>query len=283
MLIAIKKPRLSRKIINLKSFLGILMLGLVIPDLCSAADFQATKINKRDNSEMVIVPAGEFVMGTNKVYYNDEKPAHKVYLAAYYIDKHEITNAQYLKFVKATGQRIPKHSNDPQYDIWTEEGFPSGLDDHPIFDVSWKDADSYCKWAGKRLPTEAEWEKAARGVDERLYPWGNQPPESVGVAVAGQWEGNQTYKPVGSMKLGSAYGALDMAGNVAEWVADWYDPEYYRKSPGKNPAGPETGFYKVVRGGSSLNVRFYLRSIDRDFDNTGNRAKEIGFRCVSSP
>ncbi len=272
----------SAVIIGRRCLPGILTFCFFFPGLAVAAGLPATRLNKKDGSLMMLVPAGEFVMGTDKPYYNDEKPAHKVYLDAFYIDKHEITNAQYFKFVQATNHRIPAHTSDPEFDIWSKAGFPAGLDNYPVVDVSWQDADSYCKWAGKRLATEAEWEKAARGIDERLYPWGNQPPESINIPFGRQWDGNRTYQPVGSKPQGfSAYGALDMAGNVAEWVADWYDPGYYKYSPNKNPTGPETGFYKVVRGGSVLNVKFYLRCIDRDFDDTGNSPKEVGISCVT--
>jgi formylglycine-generating enzyme required for sulfatase activity len=254
------------------------------PALSAGGDLPATKVGEKDGSLMVLVPAGEFTMGSDQGYFNDERPAHKVYLDAFYIDKHEVTNAQYHKFVEATDQPIPSHRNDPEYDLWTKDGPPAEIADYPVINVAWTDAAAYCKWAGKRLPTEAEWEKAARGVDERIYPWGNQPPEAINIPYLKRWERGQTYQPVGSNKAGaSPYGVLDMAGNVAEWVADWYDPFYYKHSPAKNPAGPKDGFYKVVRGGSALNVRFYLRSIDRDYDTPENRGKETGFRCVSSP
>lgn len=270
---------------------GIVLGGLMwvavclfCPGLSFGADLPATKVNKKDGSQMALVPAGEFSMGSDQGYYNDEKPAHQVYLDAFYIDKYETTNAQYQKFVQATDQPIPSHSNDPEYDQWTKEGFPAELAKRPVINMAWQDAVDYCKWAGKRLPTEAEWEKAARGVDGRIYPWGNQPPEVINVPYRQQWKGIQTYQPVGSIAAAvSPYGALDMGGNVAEWVYDWYDPHYYKHSPAKNPTGPPTGFNKVLRGGSCLNVRFYLRAIDRDYDTFGNRAKEIGFRCVSSP
>lgn len=261
-----------------------LILCMMYPCLCAGADLPETRTNKKDGAKMVLVPAGEFIMGTNSPYYNDEKPAHKVYLDAFYMDKHEITNLQYQKFVQATDQPIPSHKTDPEYDLWTKDGFPAEIANHPVVNTGWLAADAYCKWAGKRLPTEAQWEKAARGADERLYPWGNQLPEALSVPFGKKWNGLQTYQPVGSLPAAvSPYGVMNMAGNVAEWVSDWYDPQYYQNSPAKNPTGPETGFYKVVRGGSCFNVRYYLRCIDRDYDDTGNRPKEIGLRCVSSP
>jgi formylglycine-generating enzyme required for sulfatase activity len=276
--------KLKRRWIVYNGLMWLLLICLVCYPLPVAAGLSKTKTNKKDGSQMVLVPAGEFTMGSSQPYFNDEKPAHKVYLDAYYIDKYEITNAQYKKFVDATGHRRPAHSTDPDYDLWGEKGFPAELADQPVINVGWSDADAYCKWAGKRLPTEAEWEKAARGADARLYPWGNEPPEKMKIVFQQRWNGTQTYKPVGKMSSAtSPYGVFDMAGNVAEWVADWYDPHYYKHSPAKNPTGPDTGFYKVMRGGAALNVGYYLRAINRDYDDTQNRGKENGFRCVSTP
>ncbi len=240
--------------------------------------------NKKDGSKMALVPAGEFTMGSNKPYFNDEAPAHKVFLNAFYIDKYEITNAQYKQFVEQTDHAIPSHISDPEYDLWKKDGsFPAEIANQPVINIGWPDADAYCKWAGMRLPTEAEWEKAARGTDERLYPWGNQPPEEKKIPLSLSWQGTKTYKAVGTMPDNvSPYGVFDMAGNVSEWTADWYDEQYYKNSPAKNPTGPDTGFYKVVRGGASVNERFYFRAQDRDFDDVLNRPKEIGIRCVKN-
>jgi sulfatase modifying factor 1 len=276
------KAQKTRQI--LESLLMASGICLISFSLVKGADLPPTKINEKDKSELVLIPAGEFTMGSNQCYYNDEKPAHKVYLNNFYIDKYEITNTQYQAFVQATKHEIPSHSSDPDYDMWSKTGFPPETAKQPVVNIGWQDADAYCKWAGKRLPTEAEWEKAARGDDGRTYPWGNKPPEEVSLDYLKRWNGVQTYKPVGSLAaVVSPFGVFDMAGNAAEWVSDWYDPNYYKQSPAQNPTGPQTGFYKVLRGGSSINASFYLRCIDRDFDDTNNRAKENGFRCVSTP
>ncbi len=220
-----------------------------------------------DGAEMVLVPAGEFLMGTDNS--GDQSPRHRVYLDAYYIDKVPVTNALYERFMRATSR------HDPGY--WSNTNF-NGLT-QPVVGVSWHDADAYCKWAGKRLPTEAEWEKAARGADGRKYPWGDQWDPSRANSDESKL-GKTT--PVGSYPGGaSPYGALDMAGNVWQWVADWYDASYYRRSPERNPTGPESGqYYKVLRGGSWNNNPIGSRSSDRNLNPPGNRKGVIGFRCA---
>src|SRR5262245_30976232 len=213
---------------------------------------------------MVLVPAGEFIMGSEEAaYYDIAKPRHQVYLDAFYIDKYEVTNARFQQFVQATGYRTQAEregggkirtgaktwADVPDATWRAPRGKGSsiaGLEAHPVVQVSWHDAKAYCTWAGKRLPTEAEWEKAARGTDGRLYPWGNEfdgtrvnfcdrncPFEWKDAAVD---DGFRSTAPVGSYEAGkSPYGAYDMVGNVWEWVADWYDATYYRRSPARNP------------------------------------------------
>jgi formylglycine-generating enzyme required for sulfatase activity len=204
-----------------------------------------------DGAEMVLVPAGEFLMGSTE--YEDEKPPHRVHLDAYHVDRYEVTNALYRRFMDATGRQAPSYWNDSKWNGASQ----------PVVGVSWHDAEAYCRWAGKRLPTEAEWEKAARGTDGRKYPWGDQWDSSkansfeskLGKTVA-----------VGSYPGGaSPYGAHDMAGNVWEWVADWYDKDYYRRSPERNPQGPDSGHHRVLRGGSWVNIPVDLRTADRDY------------------
>jgi len=198
-----------------------------------------TTVTEKD--DMVLIPAGEFQMGSNES--DDEKPIHTVYLDAFYIDKYEVTNAQYKKFMDAKGYKAPGYWNDPKYNA----------PNHPVVGVTWNDAKAYADWAGKRLPTEAEWEKAARGgVTGKKYVWGDEwpPPNKAGNFDNSITKDGYTYTaPVGSFKP-NGYGLYDMAGNVWEWCADWYDNNYYFTSTKSNPAGPSSGTYHVCRGGS---------------------------------
>jgi formylglycine-generating enzyme required for sulfatase activity len=205
-------------------------------------------VNERDGSVLLRVPAGEFWMGKPDVDRDGEEnetPYHKVYLDAYYIGRCEVTNAQFARFVKTTGYRAGGN--------W-KKNYNSSLGEHPVAGVSWNDAVAYCKWAGLRLPTEAEWEKAARGTKWRKYPWGN---EYYGSGRHNGDPGGTT--PVGSFPDGSSpYGCLDMAGNVWEWCADWYDGSYYYSSPVYDPRGAEFGSERILRGGSWFILPPYL-------------------------
>ena len=219
--------------------------------------------NLKDNSIMVKIPAGEFLMGSNDGQ-SAEKPVHKVYLDAYYIDKHEVTNKQYREFVEATGHRAPRQWGD---------------DNHPVAYVSWEDAVAYATWTGKRLPTEAEWEKAARGgLVGKKYPWGNSIDSSK--TNYGKKVGQTT--PVGSYPPNN-YGLYDMAGNVWEFCSDWWHDDYYSSSPYRNPQGPSNGSYRVYRGGGWYNVASNLRCAYRCNYGPDSTSFNLGFRCVKSP
>jgi len=200
----------------------------------------------------------------------DEAPVHKVYLTAYYIDRYEVANGEYRKFIKATGHRTP--------DFWTDPDLSAP--ELPVVGVSWEDADAYCKWKGKRLPTEAEWEKAARGLDGGRWPWGNEFDPSR-ANLYGSADGFQFTAPVKSFPAGkSPFGVYNMAGNVWEWCADWYAEDYYANSPAKNPKGPARGQLRVIRGGSWDDTKAKLRVTNRYADYPTNSAYNLGFRCA---
>ena len=232
-----------------------------------------TKKVAKDGKEMMYVPAGEFVMGSNDD--DDEKPPHTVYLDSFYIDRYPVTNAEYKKFVDATHHPPPKH--------WWNGQIPPGKENHPVVYVSWLDAVAYAQWAGKRLPTEAEWEKAASWDDikkeKRVYPWGNDfDPRKCNSSESGIGDTTPVgkYSPQGD----SFYGVADMAGNVWEWCADWYDENYYKNSPKENPKGPASGRYRVRRGGSWLSNSIDVRAANRLINEPDNRNIHLGFRCA---
>ena len=198
-------------------------------------------------------------------------PKHTVYLDAFWIDRTEVTNAQYQKCTDADA--CQSHG---------EYGSDFNDPTQPVVGVSWNDANDYCQWVERRLPTEAEWEKAARGTDGRKYPWGNQSPNCNLLNYWGKEGGCMgRTSPVGGYPAGvSPYGALDMAGNVLEWVADWYDTNYYASSPDRNPTGPDSGSVRVLRGSSWYGPGGDLvRAAIRNRDLPGDRLVNLGFRC----
>ncbi len=240
----------------------------------------------------------------------DEQPERQVLLSGFYLDRFEVTNRAYAVFVQTTHHRSPANINEAAT-LWGVNQPIPGIDDHPVINVSWEDAAAYCRWVGKRLPTEAEWEKAARGTDHRRYPWGNEwdfrmansasywaqrtiefhsgadweafwvRGEGARLAKAQGIQGEVLTMPVDSFpEAVSPYGVFGMAGNAAEWVQDWYDPNYYRNAPLSDPTGPSRGAIKAMRGGSWLKPAASLRTSDRDWGTMDSRPSGTGFRCA---
>jgi eukaryotic-like serine/threonine-protein kinase len=250
-----------------------------VPTATPAARDMMTRVREIDGMLEVYIPAGKFIMGSTREdpdADDDEFPQHEVYLDAYWIDQTEVTNGQYQLCVAEEVCTVPNKSpSSTRSSYYGEAAFA----DFPVIYLIWNQAATYCEWAGGRLPSEAEWEKAARGEDGRLYPWGNENP-TCELSNSSSCIGDTV--PVGSHPdAASPYGVLDMAGNVSEWVADWYDTAYYERSPGANPSGPSSGAYHLLRGGSwNSNIAFLrtasrLRPVSTWYD--------VGFRCARSP
>ncbi|MDP2778343.1 MAG: SUMF1/EgtB/PvdO family nonheme iron enzyme, partial [Anaerolineales bacterium] len=251
-------------------------------------------ISAKDGMTQLFIPSGTFSMGGLDVYQqSNELPAHEVYLNAFWVDQVEVTNGMYNLCVRAGSCRPPaRNSSDNRLEYFGNPEFQ----DYPVVHVAWYDAHIYCQWAERRLPTEAEWEHAARGDDKRNFPWGDEPPNeynSNSLNIVGDTS------RVGSYAEGaSPFGALDMAGNVWEWVADRYKPNYYETSPAENPTGPtdDTVFsdLRVIRGGSYQDDGIILRLANRSFlagpnplaqptdaAYYGRSSARIGFRCAN--
>jgi serine/threonine-protein kinase len=259
----------------------------------------ATQIAGIDEMVLVFVPEGVFPMGAAdqdqqaEVF---EKPEHIVFLDSFWIDRIEVTNAMFSRFVNATGYVTEAETGAGW--IWNgsdwektasadwrhprgEGSSIQGKENFPVVQVTWDDAEAYCQWAGRRLPTEAEWEKAARGSDGRSYPWGSEAPNTQ-LLNYNDHIGDTT--SAGSYpRAASPYGALDMAGNVWEWVDDWYDPEYYGNSPPENPPGPGSGVDRVMRGGSWHYNDPLIRTTYRGHIYPDYAGDSLGFRCAMSP
>jgi formylglycine-generating enzyme required for sulfatase activity len=271
----------------------------------SAASGEWTKLAEVLDEQMMTVPAGDFLMGSDRDR-QDERPEHRAYLNAFAIDRYEVTNAQYRRFVEAAGQAPPPH--------WQNGLYVQGQEDYPVVGVSWPEADAYCRWAGKRLPTEAEWEKACRGTDGRTYPWGDtwdprrlnvdltrHVPSTAGAEVF-SWQdawallgagpasnGQPRLQPVGSYVLGaSPYGVLDASGNASEWVADWYNWAGYGELPDRNPLVTGPPWNHSVRGSSwydPAGAKGWARDMSRcSARNSSHELRDprTGFRCARS-
>jgi formylglycine-generating enzyme required for sulfatase activity len=238
----------------------------------------STILSEKDGMTLLYVPGGEFVMGSNTGAFpawEDHKPEHSVFLDAFWIDKTEVTNAMYAKCVQDGQCNPPSHISSSTRDRYY--GNPE-FDNYPVIWVTWNTANKYCEWAGRRLPTEAEWEKSARGESAFIYPWGNEELDSNRLNNSGD-----DTTEVGKYPLGaSPYGALDMAGNVAEWVADWYSETYYQNLISTNPLGPSSGTERVIRGGTYGSGSSFYSAYDRNGIIPGGSAPYYGIRCAMS-
>lgn len=225
----------------------------------------------KDGASLVLVPGGSFPMGFEGGE-ADEKPVHEVTLSPYFMELAPVTLGRYRRFAEETGRRVP-----PQAD-------PDATDEHPVVNVTWTDARDYADWAGRRLPTEAEWELAARGTAAQPYPWGQDPPTGTDRAnVRGDEDGFEATSPVGHFAAGaSPYGLHDMAGNVWEWVGDRYGERYYASSPAEDPPGPERGAQRCLRGGSFTSSPASARSSNRYFRAPSSGNRNVGFRTAAS-
>ena len=301
--------------------LAILVIGLSAlstrtpfgPTALPTLGIGSITISERDGMKLLYVPAGEFTMGeeatdalalckelsseciANLDNFKNEAPPHMVVLDAFWIDQTEVTNAMFTKFIAETGYSTEAEESGSSFLVqlgatvegidWAHPSDPSSdlsnIMDHPVVHVSWKDAQAYCTWANRRLPTEAEWEMAARGIDGRTYPWGSKLPNNdllnYNGAVGGSTEVDDY--PAGA----SPYGVLDMAGNVWEWVADWYGEDYYSTSRSSNPSGPFSSDYKVRRGGSWVSSGVNVRTVTRDPQTPTVTTNLVGFRCALTP
>lgn len=244
-----------------------------------------------EDENLILISAGTFTMGSDNRA-ADEKPIHKVFLEAYFIGKYEVTNAEYFEFWNSiqtdktnTTENTQHHTPEdfihiPHIGKWQDRAkeYPN----HPVVGVSWHDANAYAKWKGMRLPTEAEWEKAARGYTDRTWPWGNALEEYANTTSNEDGYPNRI-APVGSFKQGkSYYGAMDMAGNVWEWTSDWYSDVYYHNSPKQNPTGPKNGSWRVIRGGSWIDAIPRCSTTFRFHQYPNLKTSFIGFRVAKT-
>jgi formylglycine-generating enzyme required for sulfatase activity len=282
----------------------ILRIGMTIYLLDRVEmSLRGAKTREQDDAVIVYVPGGTFQMGSTEGD-SDEQPVHSVTLDSFWIDKYEVISAQFAAFLNERGNQTQDGVSwldlDDQGSLIEQvsgEYRPKpGYDSHPVNQVTWYGAAAYCEWAGGRLPTEAEWEYAARGREGSVYPWGNEFDCSRGnfddetqideyvIPGGAGCDGYDRTAPVGSFEVGASWcEAFDLAGNVWEWVNDWYQEDYYAASPDSNPAGPETGDFKVLRGGAWGDVANYVRSADRAWGQPDDPGTDFGFgfRCAA--
>jgi formylglycine-generating enzyme required for sulfatase activity len=285
-----------------------------VPVNTEAPVLGSTRISETDGMTQVFVPGGNFKMGSDFISsgYFWEDPIHTVFLDPYWIDQTEVTNVMFAAFVTQSGYQTEAEKTGSSIVFipdtgkeWTIRGadwqHPQGPDSslsnlgqHPVVQISWNDALAYCKWAGRRLPTEAEWEKAARGTNSRTFPWGNEFDGTrlnfadinlnVGWGNKNFDDGFQFTSPVGNYPSGaSPYGALDMAGNVWEWVNDWGSEVYYQSSPSDNPGGPDSGIFRIYRGGSWQDPSDGNRTAFRGWIAPTDAKNTHGVRCALTP
>ena len=247
-----------------------------------------SSVEKGDPKNMVLVSSGFFIMGSNRSL-EDEAPEHRVYLDSYWIDKYEVSAGKFAEFLNTLDNGKGYYLDNKFGTLYYDSRFHSrpGLENYPINNITWHAADEYCKWKEKHLPTEAEWEKAARGTTAQAYPWGNIPPSDTLARYFQTWTKEEKHKvmvPVQALTEGqSPFGLFNMAGNVKEWVDDWYDREYYNEqSEYANPRGPIGGEFKVVRGGSWRDMKGFIYSTFRNSGNPKSRMDDYGFRCAKN-
>jgi formylglycine-generating enzyme required for sulfatase activity len=262
-------------------FTSLLLLAAIAP---AGAQLDRLRKSYRDphavqalDEAMATIPAGDFWMGVDGLQgLEDERPRHQIRLDAYLMDLYEVTVGRYTVFLSQSERTPPAF-----WETVTLEAHAG----RPVIGVDWEDAEAYCRWAGKRLPTEAEWERAGRGLDERSYPWGNQTPtfDLANYGLGARFSYSQTLMPVGRYERGKSHeGLYDMAGNVWEWVHDWYGAAYYEAGENRNPQGPEQGQFKVLRGGSWSELPKYLLAYGRFKLPPATRNSFTGFRCAKS-
>lgn len=264
----IETARTRRRIVRVGAAVAAVLLVSAAAWRIASRDVD-TEIAGRDGAPAVLVPAGAFIMGDDEV-----APRREVFVDAFYIDRFEVTTGRYAEFLRETGSVSPP-------DEWESLTLPAG-GELPVVGVDWNDADAYCRWAGRRLPTEAEWEKAARGPDGRRYPWGDASPtlDQANYQNSSPLAYEGGLAPVGTHRAGdSPYGVSDMAGNAAEWVADWFS-ESFPVGDVRNPTGPDSGEKRVIRSGGRFDQADRIAAARRYWAAPETRGEDIGFRCA---